>query len=507
MRRIYTCLLELVDASGRDPRTARALAKRWVGRAYGGWPEHAAAVWRPEPSATVRWRLLDDPERGDDAFVLEWIRPHEHDPTLWRHVTVQVTTAGGDGRILVLEQIESNDAKVRAGPAERVQRPDLVRDLVREIACVDGGWRVLAGPHRVAGERAPDLDAFVRGGRRLPVVLVAPDARGTVRADVPRLCDDLVGLAHVVVLTDQRAAVALDAELGTGRSAPPGGVRLLWPSWRSSDPSTHHPIWREEDVAGAEGPRARVAEAIADLVVSAATLRLEGDPVVERLERSREVIDQRARRADLEALRAAVHEDRAVADELIAEYQTELTRADQRAYELEQALEHEQEERQRFEAFYLTLATRETSAAAPPGRLVDVLRRAKATLIHLVILPESERSAARWQFDRTDKLWEQLVTVDSVAAEWEAGRLGGPFADVCRARGLDWVTGISEVAEQKYAEDYRREYEGRPIMLGPHLRLLGPNQYLRVYCSLDRARHRVVIGHVGGHLRDQSFGG
>ncbi len=98
MRRIYTCLLELADASSAAPRVARALTKRWVGRAYGGWPEHAPERWQPEPGVTVRWRLLDHPHRVDEAFELVWTRPHEQDPTLWRRATVQITTTGDAGR-------------------------------------------------------------------------------------------------------------------------------------------------------------------------------------------------------------------------------------------------------------------------------------------------------------------------------------------------------------------------------------------------------------------------
>ena len=77
---------------------------------------------------------------------------------------------------------------MRAAPAQRMQPPALVADIVREVACVDGGWRVAANAQRIGADRAADLDAFVRGDRRLPVVLVAPDAQGNVRADVDALC-------------------------------------------------------------------------------------------------------------------------------------------------------------------------------------------------------------------------------------------------------------------------------------------------------------------------------
>jgi hypothetical protein len=507
MRRIYTCLLELADAGSSSPRIARALTKRWVGRGYGGWPEHAPARWTPEPGVTVRWRLLESPRDDAEAFELVWTRPHADDPTLWHRTTVQITTSDGNGRVLVLGQLESADPKVRAAPAQRVRRPALVPELVAEVACVDGGWRVDARPHRIDASRAPDLDAFVRGDRRLPVVLVAPDEQGSVRADAPRFADDLVGLAHVVVLADAAAVDALDAELGAGRGAPIGGVRLLWPSWRSSDPPAHHPLWRVEEVAGFDGPRPRVAGTLADLVLAAATLRVEGDPLVERLARNQETIDLQERRGELAELRTAVHEDRAAAEELIAEYQAELSRADEQVYVLEADLEREREQRARFEAAYLTLATggAERGVAKPGagavGSLGDVVRRAKDELSHLVILPEAERSAADWSFDRADLVDRDLSRLDTVAASWAAGALRGDFSAACRDLGIDWVRDVSLSAKQKYPEDYRRSYKGRPIMLGPHFRRDG-RQLVRVYCYLDERERRVVVGHVGRHLRD-----
>ena len=88
---------------------------------------------------------------------------------------------------------------------------------------------------------------------------------------------------------------------------------------------------------------------LADLVLGAATLRVEGDPMVERLARSRDAVDQHDRRIELESLRTAVTDDHAAAEELITEYQSELTRSDEQVYVLEQDLEHERELRVRFE--------------------------------------------------------------------------------------------------------------------------------------------------------------
>lgn len=505
MRRTYACLLELADPAGRDPLAARAVTKRWVGSVYGGWPVDAPEHWDPAPHARVRWRVVED--HGDAAFELAWTRPHDADPTLWRRTQVQiVTTADGDGRVVVSEGLESQDRKVRDQPRDLPAAPRLVQDLVANVQAVDGGWVVRSAPHRIDAGRAVELDAFVRGGRRLPVLLVGANRSGAITADVGAIASDLAGLAHVVALPNEASIAAVGRELGAGRAVEPGGIRLLWPDWRSVDPIDRHPHWRAEEVAGPEGARARVKGAVRSLVIDAAALRIDDDPAVAKIARRGSAADLSQRRAELARLQHAVADDRAAAAELVDEYQSELRRADDEVYRLEHTLEREHELRVRAENAYLQLATRPDDA--PTGShevrsLTEALRLAKSRLPHLVVLPEAERSARDWHYDRADLAWADLMRLEAVAADWAANALQGDFSAEARRRGLDWARDISEDAKGKFASDYQRRYDGHVVMLGPHIRRAG-RQILRIYCYLDAPRRRVVVGHVGGHLSDRS---
>jgi hypothetical protein len=503
VRRIYACLLELADPDGRDPLTARAVLKRWVGAHYGGWASDATSAWLPAPDHRVRWRTIE--HAGDRAFELTWTRPHD-DLTLWRRTHVQVvTTADGDGRLVVVESVESQDRKIRGHPPTPTDVPELVAELVETTVCVDGGWRVHATPRTTPAEQVLELDAFVRGGRRLPVLLVAATRDGRVTADTRGIAADLAGLAHVAVLPDRAAVDATRAELGAGRAVEPGELRLLWPDWRSSDPAARHPVWRAEDVAGPSGPRPSVRTALRELVVDAATLRIEDDPAGERLARAEAADELQARRAELTRLREAVAADQVAAHELVDEYQSELRRADDENYRLESALEREHELRVRAEHAYLELATRGEDAPSGPSvrDLADAVRRARTELEHLVVLPEAERSARAWQYDRADLAWADLVRLNQAAADWAADGLRTDFAVEARHRGLDWARDISEDARRKHAADYERRYDGGTIVLGPHVRRSG-RQILRIYCYLDTRRRKVVVGHIGGHLGDRT---
>ena len=505
MRRTYACLLELADPAGRDPVTARALTKRWVGAEYGGWPSDVTDHWDPTPQVRVGWRVVE--HHGDVAFELIWTRPHDADPTLWRRTQVQiVTTADGDGRIVVGEGLESQDRKVRGQPRDQPGAPTLVQGLVDAVQCVDGGWFVRSTPHRFDATRAMEFDAFVRGGRRLPVVLVGAERGGRAHADATGIAKGLAGLAHVVVLTNEASVAAVARELGAARSVAPGGVRLLWPDWRSVDSPARHPQWRAEEVAGPDGPRAGVPDALRRLITEAAALRIDDDPAVAQLARAGNAAELTQRRAELARLQHDDTADRAAAHELVDEYQNELHLADDAVYRLEHALEREHELRIRAENAYLQLATRPEDAptGTPEVRsLTEAVRLAKSRLPHLVVLPEAERSARDWHYDRADLAWADLLRLEAVAADWEANALHGDFSAEARRRGLDWARDISEDAKQKFVSEYQRRYDGQVIMLGPHIRRAG-RQILRIYCYLDATHRRVVIGHIGGHLGDRT---
>ena len=311
MRRIYTCLLELADAVvGRAPgRPGADEALGRAGRTAAG-PSTRPSGGSPSPGSRSAGGCSTTRSGADEAFELVWTRPHAQDPTLWRRATVQITTTGSDGRVLVLEQLESADPKVRAAPAQRVRRAGARRrsSCARSRASTAAGASSADAAPRRRAPRAPDLDAFVRGDRRLPVVLVAPDAQGAVLRRRRAVRGRTSSRSRTSSCSTASAAVAaLDAELGAGRGAPSGGVRLLWPSWRSSDPPRPPP-----ELAGRGGRRARRppgprgGDRSPTSCVGAATLRVEGDPLVERLARSQETVDLQERRVELESLRTAV---------------------------------------------------------------------------------------------------------------------------------------------------------------------------------------------------------
>jgi len=506
MRITYECRLRLADPDDRV--RARAITKHRVGGHYGGWPEHAPEHWQPVPGARVRWRQLSDPHGTEEAFELVWGRPERsegRDRPLWRTTSVRVIGSGPHSEVQVTETLEATDGRLLPVTGTRARRPDLVADLVAHLRCVDGNRRLTGRPVELDAEAADEIEAFLLADRCLPVLLVTGDAAGAVRADAERFADELVGLAHTFVAAAPETQDALGTRLGPEWMPDPGGLRLFWPGWRSRDPLERHPQWRAEDCAGPDGPRPRVAEGLTHLVVGAATLWTDAHPLLARLSRSAAAAETRSRRQALDDLRRAMEENQAVADELIGEYQRELSLADQRIYELEQALEAERERAGRAEASRAEAEQRLVAMLADPDRapaLVGVLNEVAARARALRFLQRALDGAAAMSMANPERLRDALLLVDEVATARADGRLQTSFAEACRRRGLDWAGGVSDTAQQKYAESYTVAENGHTYRLGPHLRLGDPDGPVRVYCTFDGPV--VVVGHIGRHLPDKS---
>ncbi len=73
--------------------------------------------------------------------------------------------------------------------------------------------------------------------------------------------------------------------------------------------------------------------------------------------------------------------------------------------------------------------------------------------------------------------------------------------------GFDYARGSSEVTAGRYPDDHHFTYEGRRELFEEHLRLgsgRDPQRCLRIHFKKDPTKRRVVVAHVGKHLRIRS---
>jgi hypothetical protein len=121
----------------------------------------------------------------------------------------------------------------------------------------------------------------------------------------------------------------------------------------------------------------------------------------------------------------------------------------------------------------------------------------------LVFLPEALKSAEESPYRHPDRAFEALQAIAAAGRAWRDGELPrGGFGAFFTARAQDYASGSSQTTRQKWQREYERSYQGRKVLLGPHLRLgVGsPETCLRIYWYLDKEQRRIVVGHIGRHL-------
>jgi hypothetical protein len=298
------------------------------------------------------------------------------------------------------------------------------------------------------------------------------------------------------VLRDEKARVALADELGPVHVPTAGGARLFWPRWRSTDPPARHRRWHPEELSDGKGPRLATTHAIARMVFDAAALRQPDPPLIARLEAAQ----ARARINALEAVRvereAEPEDESQFTPEEIELWENDLVEL----FEARRRIADLEADNERLMQAYLIAAGSETRTKT----VADVIAEARRSLGHLRVLDTALESAARVRFARVDELARDLRILDELASARAHRGLGGRFTDECRARGLDWASGVSDTAEEKHGDAYVVRQGGKTYALGPHLRLADADGPLRVYCAMDH--DVVVVGWVGRHLPDKTSG-
>ena len=403
--------------------------------------------------------------------------------------------AGADPRAARVRRSEGAGRAGRSGSGRRRSSP---RSCARS-RCVDGGLadrrRARTASTRSRARRSgrvrPRRPAAARRARR------ARTRRGTCAPTCARFAD---GSGRARARRRARRA-------GRGGRARRGARRRARRAagWRAAavavvavvGPAGHHPALAGR---GGRGPRRAAAAGRGDLLATWCSARRRcGSKAIRWWSSSRGARTRstcRSAAVELESLRTAVLDDRAAAEALIAEYQSELTRADEQVYLLEAEPRTRARAADRFEQGYLTLATGGRRPGGPADRrprtdargndLGAVVRRAKAKR-HAPRDPARSRALGRGVALRPGR----PRRVGPRRARRGRRRVGSrarctaTSRRACRDQGLDWVRDVTRRREAEVRGGLPRSYRGRPIMLGPHLRRDG-RQLVRVYCYPGR---------------------
>jgi hypothetical protein len=156
----------------------------------------------------------------------------------------------------------------------------------------------------------------------------------------------------------------------------------------------------------------------------------------------------------------------------------------------------------------------EQSAAEPgdeePTSVLEAVRIAREALTHLVFTESADESAADSPFRRPQEILDALRKLDRLAELYaDPAGFGASLLQGATEVGLNWRTGVSELARHRWPNAYTVSYDGHSLELGPHVAIgsgSGAGFVARIYLHVADGSGGVprglYIGHVGRHLPD-----
>jgi hypothetical protein len=155
-------------------------------------------------------------------------------------------------------------------------------------------------------------------------------------------------------------------------------------------------------------------------------------------------------------------------------------------------------------------APTEETAEEPPATVLEAVERAAQESTHLRFAPRAFETAADSPFRRPGLVLKTLRQLDQLAAKFAGGDMGMSLSQAAAGLGItQYKQGVSELARTRYEKDYTFTFEGRELLVGPHVGLgsgSGAAFVARIYLhaheggdGLDRG---LIVAVVGRHLPD-----
>jgi len=152
----------------------------------------------------------------------------------------------------------------------------------------------------------------------------------------------------------------------------------------------------------------------------------------------------------------------------------------------------------------------EEAAEEPPSTVLEAVERAAAQATHLRFAPRAFETAADSPFRRPGLVLKTLRQLDQLAARFDAGDMGMSLSQAAAQLGItQYKQGVSELARTRYEKDYTFTYEGRDLLVGPHVGLGSGSGaafvariYLHAHEGGDNLDRGLIVAVVGRHLPD-----
>ena len=488
-------------------RSSIAAVQVWLQR-------HFAADRMP---ANVRVRVRHSPD--DEVFRAEISESFKQTGAMR---TTTITIAPHRGQLvfsLRVRQSHGKDAVVPRRHAEAPPKPllQLGVEMARLLEVYDAERRVSTAVRTIntADEgQALGADSLDALSRRLPIIVEYTFGKTVESSLTGALANDLVGVAHIAHVTTPDALQAFNSYCA-GTMLSEQYITLVWPI----------PV-QATILTTSQPKREQIAAMIFDASTMQPDLPVQAPPraALARQTSAPQLVEPKAGadvaslKQSIEVLQQQIEEHRFhidQLDELLAESdeQNDALIDDLEEFESEIDAVRADNVRLRENLDAITLQKLDLEAeldrkapGAIPRTVLDAVHKAFKECTNLIFLDSAFKTADLLQGPNPERVLNDLRKLDKVVQAWRANAfssagLGSYMRD---EYNLDYAANISEDTAQKYASYYTVVYDGKPVLLGAHLRR-GKNQSLiRVYMHVDTANKKIVIGKVDRHGPDRT---
>ncbi len=518
VEQISSTVIEVSLAPGEDIADLRHVVLEWL-QTKAGRPLSDAMLRGDSDSfddlGTQRVETVALPDR------LVWAaRQDFQDPTIPQRTWVTEVMLGSReiGRVLLGFRLHC----VTLGESAAFSRsiPRFMRDIARRFPTQLEGHDIDLRPRCV--DTVEDADAFVDllcdERRRMPVLAFAAADPGVTSAETDRVAADVVGAAHVRILS-RAATFRVTDRLGRRLSAYNGAVRL-WTTPVHEGCNVHdHPRWLPDQL---EDPSLPIRELIVDRVLRHSAGRRDFDDALPSFAEARRIASTVARQTAASSGRSAedllpLYEAENVrlieaAKVTLAECDDLLAQADEERAALLRERDDAQAEifalRGRLDEMARSSCRQDAKPVFElPESLTDLEPWANQNLgVDVELLPRALRAAKKAEIDDVALAFRALLLLKTAYAPMRRG--SGPAAREAWEAGLRQL-GLSCSPTQdpsragEHASEYRVTYDGRLQWLDMHLKngnSRDPRYCFRLYFFWSGERDRVVVGSLPQHL-------
>lgn len=459
-----------------------------VGRLIEPWLEE---TW-PHAKRTNTTQVQMHNSVTDKVFRCEVSEQHPSDDA--RQVTIVSLFPTRKGELCIDLRREVRPTGQLILPRTRSERPgasltDLVARVAGELRIRDANELVSSSLSRVSTyEEGAATAALVEApSRRLPVIVECTATKGANASTSPDTARVLTGIAHLHHLTTPEAVKGFNDSYGAV-AASSSWVLVAWPrSGRgmslSEFPQQDDERLVDELIAAAVGalqmlPRPTTRPQSTPVVPIQQVVANTSSPEVGDLRRKNQELEQRV--SELQADYDDLHENLTLTDHLNAKIV---------------------EERERYlNQLTQVLALRDDTSQW--NRTVDVVQRARGMFTSLDFHPDVDKRLGATQFSPTTngRIFASLLELNNLAARLRRGDIEPHLFNTYCSEKFNFAPSVGDNAVNKFGDDYTIVWKGAPVQLGPHIRC----NEARIYFYIDAGERRIVIGHIGGHLRDKS---